>query len=270
VRLVQNARSRTLRRAVLVGPHVEAKRLRKMLADTPSPSFEFLGYVDQDVRRRKLGQPDTSRLGSLHQLRDLVRIRHVDDVIFSAAGMSNDAIFSQMQQLNGLPVRFRILAEGSRHIIGKASVENLVLPSLVEIARAPAGFRTPTARRAFEISIALAGIGLYPAIRIIANVLRRPGYARLADRLQRLPAVLSGRLRLIGFHCHEKTFVPEGLDLRPGVFAVTESLPNSQPNADDVAKTYRLYTANQSAALDIDILLHSVRTLLLSSDRVFG
>lgn len=266
MRLAQNARSRIPRRAILVGPRSEAERLRKMLANHPASTFELLGYVDRGVKRSKIPKSDTPRLGSLHQLRDLVRIRRVDDVIFAAAGLSNDAIFSLIQQLNGLPVQFKILTEGSRHIIGKASVHHLVLPALIEVNGAPTGLRTPMARRAFEISAALAGILFYPAIRILAGVLQRPGYRRLADRLLHLPAVLSGRLRLIGIHPHEAPFVPVDLGMRPGVFGVTDGLPNPQPDPDEIARTYRLYAANQSVSLDIDILQHAIRALLDEHD----
>lgn len=266
VRLAQNARSRTPRRAVLVGPRVEAERLQKMLTSHPAPAFELLGYVDRGAKRKKSKLPDSSRLGSLHQLRDLVRIRRVDDVIFASAGISNDAMFSLMQQLNGLPVQFKILTEGSRQIIGKASVENLALPSLVDVTGAPARFRTPAARRAFEVSAALTGLIAYPAVRIVARITRRPGYVQLAERLRCLPAVLSGRTRLIGFHPHDEPYVPEDIGLGPGVFSVSEGLPDPPPISADAVQLYRLYAANQSAALDLDILVQTIHALLDAHD----
>lgn len=263
IRWTWAARKRTPRRAVLVGARSEAERLRTMLAQHPSPSFELLGYVDRGSRRRFRTAPDAFHIGSLRQLRDVVRIRRVNDVIFATAGLTNQTIFSLIQQLNGLPLQFKMFAEGSRYVIGKASVENLALPALVDVTSRTGAFRSPSARRAFDIAGALVGLMLYFPIMVLAHVRPHSGYRALAQRLAGLSDVLLGEQSLVGFHHEELPLFPdESPALRPGVFAVSESFACMRPGHRDVEQMYRFYAANQSASLDIDIIVQSVRNLI--------
>ncbi|HET6566749.1 MAG TPA: glycosyltransferase [Rhodothermales bacterium] len=266
LRWTWTARKRTPRRAVLVGPRSEAERLRAMLARHPAPSFELLGYVDRGSKRRIRTQPDTFHIGSLRQLRDVVRIRRVNDVIFATAGLTNQTIFGLIQQLNGLPLQFKMFAEGSRYVIGKASVENLALPALVDVTGRTGAFRSPSARRAFDLAGALMGFILYVPVAVLARLYPRTGYEALAGRLAAMPDVVLGRRSLVGYHEHEIPFIQGESGLRPGVFAVSESLARRQSDQRDVAHTYRFYAANQSASLDIDIIVQSVRNLMQAPD----
>src|SRR5690606_9644112 len=120
------------RRAILVGSRSEAERLNHMLARHPARPFELAGYVDPGAKKPKRGRGAVPALGTLNQLRDLVRLERIDDVVFAAEGLPHASTFTVMQQLRDLPVQFRMLVEGREHVIGKASVEDLTLPALVE------------------------------------------------------------------------------------------------------------------------------------------
>ncbi|WP_457652397.1 glycosyltransferase [Rhodocaloribacter sp.] len=258
-RFVRHARTGT-HRAVLVGRGAEAARLRGMLAGHPNPPFELTGYLAPD------DAPDDDadappRLGSLRHLRDLVRLRRIDDVVFAEDGLSHRAIFRLMQQLRDLPVQFRILAQGREHVIGKASIDDLSTP-LLEADRAVGTLRTVTARRAFELPVALVGLLAHPFVWAAARLAGPRSFAaRLAHRTRRMPAVLAGRRALVGFRPEDPFRPPPEWDLPPAVFSIAETLRLTDPAPKELNRAFWFYVSRQSASLDWDILVRSLRNM---------
>ena len=254
------------RRAVVVGQRAEAARLQQMLLRHPRPPFRLEGYIASDresVARngRHAGQAPSS-LGHLGQLRDIVRIHQIDDVVFASAALSNQDIFRLIQQVRDLPVHFRILAEGRDHVIGKASVDDLSLTSLVEAEEALIHRRSHLGRRAFEIALSIFGLAIYPLMAAAAAASRGESMPALVRRkLSRLPEVLRGRLALVGYNSIGDYIPPEEWGLRSAVFAVHEALDVAHATREEIGAAYWFYVRNQSASLDWDIIVRSLRQL---------
>ncbi len=260
-RLLRRTRRSGPRRALLVGHAAEALRLHGMLAGRPQPPFQLVGYVATDDEAGE-GPPQVPRLGTLRHLRDLVRLRRIDDVVFAADGLSNQTLFRLMQQLRGLPVQSRILAEGREHIIGKASIDDLSTPSLIEAEETLGAPRSRMARRAFEAPLALLGLLLHPFVALAARLAGPASFwSRLAGRTRQMPAVLAGRRALVGYHEDDAFRPPPEWDLQPGVFAVTDMLPAARPSREEASQGYWFYVRNQSAFLDWTIVVRTLRAL---------
>ncbi len=257
LRLSRRDRQVGPRRAVLVGTPGEAERLYKMLDEHPAPPLELVGFVGRK------GQPSSPvpRLAPLRQLRDVVRLHAVDEVIFAAADSSNQAVISSMRSLRDLPVQFKILVEGCPRVIGKASVENLTLPAIVDVDEKLGDYRSTAARRSFEVAAALLGLLALPVVWLWAALSRRPAPARLSERLRRMPLVLSGRLALVGYAPAEEADLPEAVDLDEGLFAVTESFTAARYSPQHVRRSYAFYAQNETTSLDIKIIFQALRNL---------
>lgn len=257
-RLHRQARAAGVRRrALVVGPHKEAHRLQALLALQPQPPFELAGYVTPS-KPRHAGKPGTlPRLGGLHQLRDLVRLRRIDDVVFVPGSLPNHTIFSLIRQLQDLPVQFRMLAPGRPHVIGKATIDDFSMPALAE-TEVRGALRSAIDQRGFEVLLATAGLLLHPLIRLLAF---HPFFARLAARTRQLPSVLWGRKALIGYDEQRTWRPPPEWNLKPGIFPITDLLvaPSEDPEALHHATWF--YVSQQSAALDWDLLVRAVRNL---------
>lgn len=249
-------------RAVLVGHAREARRLEALLASLDEPPFVLVGYIEPKPKRQKAKTTQVPVLGKLRQLRDVIRLRHIDDVVFAANDVPNYLIMRWMRQVHDLPVHVRILAEGRTHVIGKASIENLNTPSLLEAEQALKGWRTRSGRRAFEIPVALFGLCVHPVLLLVAAVAGKDAFAgRLATRTRRLPQVLRGQKALIGYHTDERFEPPPQWGLEPGVFSVAESLHNTQKTRQVVKQAYAFYVRNASASLDWGILMRAIRNI---------
>ncbi len=250
------------KRALVIGHAAEARRLQRMLGKHPRPPFTLLGYVEPEEYHTLEVFSDLPRLGSLRHLRDLVRLRKIDDVVFAAGGLSNRVIFQLIHQLQDLPVQFKMLAEGSTHIIGKAAIEDLSLPSVIEMEGALIAPGSIAARRAFEIPVALLGVLLHPLIWLLDKTVRNnPFFYRLARRTRQMPEVLLGRRALIGYDPAQKPCPPAEWNLLPGVFAITDMLATAAPTSYEINQAYWFYIIHRSVSLDWDILLRSLRRL---------
>lgn len=254
------------RHALLVGHRAEAARLRKMLARHPRPPFVLDGFVESDdrtsPRNGRNGSSKPVTLGRLSQLRDIVRLRQIDDVVFASAALSNQTIFRLIQRLRDLPVHFRILAEGSDHVIGKASVDDLSMVNLVEAEETLVHPRSPFARRTFELAVATVGTFLHPIISAVAIARGRDSFfARLAVRTSKFVGVILGKRSLIGYDPNGRYLPPNEWGLKDGVFVVGEAVDLTDAGRDEIGAAYWFYVRNQSASLDWDIVLRSLKRL---------
>lgn len=247
------------RRALLVGSRSEAQRLHRMLSRHPAPPFRLEGYVDPESKKYRRGGGALASLGTLNQLRDLVRLQRIDDVVFAADGLSNASTFTVMQQLKDLPVQFRMLVEGREHVIGKASVEDLTLPALVEVEDTIGEGRSELGRRAFELSIAIPTLILLPLLWTLAALSPKDSYLRrVVSRARLLPSVVTGRLGLVGYRDAGDAELAERVGLRPAVFGVAETWGPGRPSSDELSRAYCFYARHQSASLDCSIMLRSL------------
>ena len=262
IRVIRSRRQHSthfFRRAILVGNATEAKKLSDTLATLATPPLEIIGYVaPEPCPPSPNGQLPC--LGTFRHLRDLVRLKEISDVVFASKIIPNQTAFDLMQQLKGLQVHFRMLNEHHKHLIGQSSIEGLTSPALVDAEKAIGTPRSTFARRAFEVPLAILGIILYPVVVVAAQI---PGTASwagiLMKKLRQFPAMLAGKKALIGYMHDEQDLVSPMWNLKPGVFAVSESIPGGTQQPNLISQAYWLYVRNQSITFDIDILLRALR-----------
>lgn len=252
-RLAINRKLYGKRRALLVGTATEAERLKFQLGQRIDPPLQLVGLVSETN-----GLTTSVRhLGAQRHLRDLVRLQRIDDVIFAADSLSNTNILGMMRSLHDLPVQFKILTEGQDRIIGKASVDDLTTP-LREAETFVAPVRSPISSRILEVSVAVIGITLLPLFRLGLRI--RPESQRLRQSTavsMKLPSVLKGHRALIGY---DTTGIhpPEAWGLRPGVVSILDTIAERPNDIVSTHRAYWFYARNQSAALDIEILLRAL------------
>ena len=264
-RLAWQVRQMGPQRAVLVGGASEAQQLERLLDVHAQPPFILVGYVTPVEKGSASFEASRTsalpRFGPLRQLRDVVRLRRINHVVFATSVLSNTTVLEEVRGLRGLPVRCTMWTEHSDHLIGKASIASLKTPAFVEAQEALVGLRNPAAHRAFEITLALVGLLLHPLVWLVARV-RGPGsfVGRLARRTRQMPDVLGGRRALIG-HRPEAPAPAAAWGLKPGVFPIENVLAPNLAEPEAARRVYGPYVRNRSFSLDWDILLQSMRCM---------
>ncbi len=250
-----------LRQALLIGARADVRRLQRHLQSMPQPPFDLIGYIPptSTEAKPKSKVQTLALLGHLDQLRDIVRLRHIDDVIFTAGRLPNELIFQAMHNLQDLPVEFKMLPEDQQYVIGKAYIGDLGGPSLVEAEQTIHLPRSAWTRRLVSWPIAILGLLLYPMLAVLARVPGGPRFARLKACAAQLPKVLTGRKTLVGYDADHAYRPPEEWELRPGVFPVVPAAESMDETA--LRRAYWEYAQHQSAGLDLKILMRHIPSM---------
>ena len=238
------------RRALLVGAGGEAERLQRLLDDHARGST-VVGYVaetEADGTLPWLGRP--------RQLRDLARLHGANDIVFASDSLTNTAILDGMRALRDLPVQLKILASGHDRIIGKASVEDYAAP-LQAAERTVAPLRPAWTRRVVEVPVAVAFVLLGPGLRLLARLRPSAHLTRLGTLADQMPAVLAGRLALVGYDT-DGAHPPPAWGLLPGAVSVLDTRGPRPRTIAEAHRAYWFYARHQSAWLDLDILLRAL------------
>ncbi len=244
-----------LQDAVLVGDTAEANRVAAQLRRHPKPPFKIVGYIAQPQSPQDSSA--VRSLGTTRQIRDIVRLSEADTVVFATGSNTRQDIFGWIQELRDLPVTFRMLDANESFVISKSSVDHLSLAEFPEAEVALGIRRSPWSHRTFDVLVAIAGIAVAPLVWLGAALgNRRMKNARTIVR--QLPAVLSGRLAIVGFDGDCLYRPPPNWNLRPGIIPVVGEA-DAHRDTSEIDHTYGYYAMNQSASADWAILRRSLR-----------
>ncbi|MCS7154812.1 MAG: glycosyltransferase [Bacteroidota bacterium] len=236
------------RRALIVGTGPEARRVGGELERQAHLPYVPIGYVHHGP------DPPPEDLpvhGHTRQLRELVRLLDVDDLLFTTDQLTHADILHLLRQVQDLPVQARIIPRDRDFIIGKARVDLLgELPS-IEIQLNLSRPYQRWAKRLFDLAWALGWIGLAPLLYAWARADRRAILRRL---WQAWPLVWRGKRTWIGY---AEPASPDLPAISPGVFTVLEAMGwIPQPIGAQQAHRYNLqYARLYTVLLDLELLL---------------
>ena len=245
------------RKALLVGDYAEAVRLSNLLANHPRPPFKLEGYVCDSPSEKK----DVTWEGRLSHLRDLVRLKGYEDLVFAAKDLPNHVTFGIMRNLKDLPVQFRMMQEGEDLVIGKSTISHLSLGSLqgdvTELVHIPSDASTFLFERAFSLFL----LPFWPFIWLFIRFLPRSSAKRsqLSILLQ-TPSVLLGRKALVGKLREHAPHVPPAWNVPDGLFSVTNTMTTQELEPEDITRAYWYYVTHQTPGLDLEIIVASLRS----------
>ena len=185
-------RARKRGKTLIVGRNGEAERVRSLYASLGIPEGNLLL---QDVN-------------DAHRLQEIIRIEHVEEVVFCGADIELQRIISLMAGLKTTGVDYKIAPAEGDYIIGSNSIlskDDLFADELLTIS-------TDTCRRTkriFDLTTALLLLLLSP---ILFWLQRRNGLY-----FKHCLSVLTGKSSWVGYTGHTGVFAPS--DLAPGASA---------------------------------------------------
>ncbi len=240
--------------ALVVGEPEAVRRLVQRLQHLVLPPFELVGFVPPPEEKDK--QAPLPKLGKVYQLRDIVRLHAIDEVIFDAGSVDNELIMDAIQHLHDLPVVCKILNEGHEYLIAKSDIQVLALP-LVEVDELLPGLYPGGGYHLGTRILALGGWTLVPFLRVFAPLLParvQQVIYRLWRKRRELGQVVRGKRALIGPAPGASIRPPAHWHLIPGAFYLDE-IPQLVPVDDETAmKIYAYYASHRSLKLDMAII----------------
>ncbi len=234
---------KTKRRIAIVGNASEAERVAS-LVQMLSPNCEYIGLIG--VSPEECGASDKKtyeRLGTLSQMKDILSIYRMNEVIFCSAALTSDQIIEQMGLLQDMQVEFKIASPDSSSIIGSSAID-----TSDDVYSVPIHLITlkdnKLKKRAFDIFTSLILL-----LFIWADIWfpsDKGGF------LRNIFAVMAGKKSWVGYQpTNESGKLPP---IKQGVLFPTDALTLVDTNEEIVHKANVMYSRNYSFQTDMTIL----------------
>ena len=104
-------------RIAIVGEKEEVERVRNILNQSIL-NFEYVGLISSSESKDEMDY-----LGTVEQLREIVRINRVNELVFCATNISAQKIIREMLRLEGSGISYKIAPPESLSIIGSNSID---------------------------------------------------------------------------------------------------------------------------------------------------
>jgi hypothetical protein len=248
----------------VVGPARAAERFRRLLQSHPQPPLEIVGYVEID----EAAAPSRSKfstipkLGRADQLRDIVRLRHIDDLVFAAGHVPNERMFGMMRSLIDLPLQFKILQREQHQVIGKSFSSQVA--DVAPLVDAEMELPVPRGRidRRLSESVIVVGATLTYLLIVLPTAIMSPRSGWL-KRLRTVAAstlsVVLGRKALVGYDQDALFVPPEEWGIPEGEVHVSTIHPGAHLSSELLQQVYWRYAQEQSFLVDLQIVISFIR-----------
>ena len=233
-----------IKRVIIVGDETESSRISAMILRDLQYPVEIEGAVFPEESRP---EGKNSFLGTITQLREIVSIYRIDEVIFSGQSLSTLQILNLMSANPAL--QYKIVPPGADYLVG---------PQVIHSSKfAGAGFfnlsrkEIKRKKRTFDIAIS--------TILLLTSPVLFWMYKNPKGAVSNLLHVLRGDYHLVGYIASE----PEGLPkIKAGLLNM---LHRMRKNEDSMAQfpdgLDRHYARAYSVALDLEILIKGIRKI---------
>lgn len=230
---------------LVAGEIEEAERVAELLRKTElNPSFIGLVSINES------NKPINGFIGTLGQIRDLITIYNIDEVVFCAKDVPAREMIDLMSELGQTRVEYKIAPPESLSIIGSNSINtsgDLYMIEINSIAR----INNRRNKMLFDVAASLILFLLLPAALFIVK--KPHGY------LRNIFLVLVGRRSWIGYSTHDNNAEQRLPAIRKGILSPSDAIPQNQLSQDDISRLNILYARNYKLSNDARILLKGFR-----------
>lgn len=252
--IFQFASSRTLsftpqknRRFIIVGDRDEARRVWDLLHSsygTPG----FTGLVSTYAGETK----NEDFIGSLTQIKEIIRVYRIDEVIFCSKSMTHQAIIDQMSALQDLGVDYKIAPEDSLSIIGSNSINTAGDLYTVNL-NAITNTENRRNKRLLDIAISMVAIILLPVLLFLVH---RPFGA-----IRNIFLVLISSRSWVGYIQDNSYDIERLPHIRRGVLHPMDAFGKDHLSEEIKQRLNFIYARDYSIASDLNIIIKGIRNL---------
>ena len=229
-------------RFAIVGGKDEAERVANITRQTGT-AIGFIGLVSTSESKRF-----KESIGTLEQLREIVEIFKINEVIFCAKDLPSHEIISKMSELQDLTIEFKIAPPESLYIIGSNSIEAVsdIYAFNINSLNKPENKRN---KRLFDFLSALSLLITYP---IVLFFVKNP-----LKFIVNIFTVLFGFKTWIGF----SAFYKNSPYFRKGVLNPKDAIKHKNLNEETINRLNLLYIRDYKIDNDFNILWQGFRNL---------
>ena len=240
-------RERQTKRYAIIGDDEEAVRVADLLRTTDAQT-EFIGLVKEEDKETQ----NPNFIGNSSQIKEIIKIYKINEVIFCAKSLSQQKIISMMAELQTINVRFIIAPPETDFIIGSNTINtptDLYVISVNSISN-------EDNKRKKRLLDFLLSIALFAFSPIVCFFLKEP-----FGLWRNIFLVLFGRKTWIGYsnkNAQSNNNLPK---IKQGVLTSQDSLDNKDVDESTLGRLDLLYARNYSWQSDLNILFKAFRNI---------
>jgi O-antigen biosynthesis protein len=207
----------------------------------------FIGLVNSGIQKG-----DTNGfLGNISQIRDIINIYKIDELIFCAKDMPAENIIDQMSALQHSQVEYKIAPPESMSIIGSNSIDTAGDLYVIDI-NSIGKFQNRRSKRVFDVVMSLALLSSFP---ISVFIVGHP-----VSYLQNIIKVFLGLKSITGYHPMDQSEhkLPE---IRTGIIYPTDGMNNQNIDQQAIARLNMLYARDYRFSNEFRLLYKGFRHL---------
>lgn len=233
------------KKIAIVGHSSEAERVRKLLEATQIQS-QLAGFIALDKTDK-----GENYIGELNQLKEIIRINRIDEIVFCAENISSAQIIRAMLDLTQLDIDYKIAQPESISIIGSNSIHTAGDLYVVNV-NAISKISNKRKKRFLDTEIALIFLILSPLLVWF--------FKNKSNLFGNIFKVLSGKRSWIGYISKQNTF--ENLPLlKKGVLNPGDLFAELNLDTEKKAQLNLLYAKDYSILTDAEILFKAWKNL---------
>ena len=233
------------RRFIIVGDKEEAERVAELLRKTYiNPGF--IGLTSVTIKEEK----SEGFIGNIQQIKDIIHIYKIDEVIFCAKDMPARDIIDAMTDLHTSEIVYKIAPQESISIIGSDSISTSGDPYIIDIDSID---KTNNRRnkRFFDFLVSLI---CFPLIPVLIFIIRKPvGFIR------NIFLVLFGRMSWIGDYEKDGIDIQHLPKIKRGVLNPTDAFKNLKMTNETINRLNILYARDYRVSNDLNIIYKRFR-----------
>jgi O-antigen biosynthesis protein len=234
------------KRFAVIGEEPEAQRVASLLQKALS-NPGFIGLVNSGTK-----QGDKNGfLGNISQIKDIINIYSIDELIFCAKDMPAEAIIDQMSALQHTQAEYKIAPPESLSIIGSNSIDTAGDLYVIDI-NSIGKFQNRRSKRVFDVATSLFLLSSYPLTVFITG--------HPVTYLRNIFEVLIGLKSITGYYPidQQEHKLP---DIRKGVIYPTDSFNQQKPDDQAIARLNMLYARDYRIGNEFRLLYKGFRHL---------
>ncbi|MCD4680134.1 MAG: glycosyltransferase family 2 protein [Bacteroidales bacterium] len=237
----------TSNRFLIIGEQKEAERVADLLKKTTlNPGF--IGLINSKGNEEN----NNVFIGHIGQLKEIIPIYKIEEVIFCARDIPADLIIDKMSELNYSEVKFKIAPPESLSIIGSNSIN---APGDLYVININSITRTKNRRNKRMLDI-LGSLSLLLVSPVSVFIVNNPiGYFFNVFR------VLIGRYSWVGYATVDKDDIVKLPLIKKAILEPTYAFKNRKNEAEAISRLTLLYARNYKFTNDLNIIYKGFKSL---------
>ena len=235
-------------RMLIIGDEEETNRVSMLLNMTVSKS-EFIGFIHYKETKTH----GSHFIGNISQLKDIIVIYQIGEVVFCGKNMTAKEIISLMSDLQDNSLEYKIAPPQSSFIIGSNSinaVENMYMLDINSVGKK----ENARKKRCFDVVFALFCFLFYPILFLFVQE-KRQFFCNIIH-------CFIGRKTWVGYAPVQTDLQQHSLPkLKTGILYPTDALNLNHSNADIIQQVNALYARDYKLLGDVSIVIRAGRKL---------